>query len=158
MHLIGKKYHLARAGQSEGQLCAGWQHYCFALAGGLGCGKKTIGPGDSAEDLEFIAILPQTSLADHYTGKVSITVRLPREVWPIWPASWFGPDGKPLYHRPVLLLLKKPLRPSRGWFHWQEHLERQRLKMGGQKVPEFPSTFTFPGYGGLALVTHDLRG
>ena len=33
-------------------------------------------------------------------------------------------------------------------------LEEQFLKMGGQKVPEFPSTFTFPGYGGLALVIY----
>ena len=38
--------------------------------------------------------------------------------------------------------------------HWQEHLEEQLLRMGGQKVPEFPSNFTFPGYGGLALVIY----
>ena len=78
-------------------------------------------------------------------------VRLPREVWP---ASWFGPDGKPLYHRPLVLLLKSLYGHPEAGSHWQEHLEEQLLKMGGQKVPEFPSTFTFPNYGGLALVIY----
>ena len=78
-------------------------------------------------------------------------VRLPREVWP---ASWFGPDGKPLYHRPVVLLLKSLYGHPEAGSHWQKHLEEQLLKMGGQKAPEFPSTFTFPGYGGLALVIY----
>ena len=78
-------------------------------------------------------------------------VRLPREVWP---ASWFGPDGKPLYHRPVVLLLKSLYGHPEAGSHWQEHLEEQLLKMDGKKVPEFPSTFTFPNYGGLALVVY----
>ena len=78
-------------------------------------------------------------------------VRLPREVWPV---SWFDEHGNPRFYKPVVRLRKSLYGHPEAGSHWQEHLEAELLRMGGQKIPEFPSTFVFPNYGGLALVVY----
>ena len=38
--------------------------------------------------------------------------------------------------------------------HWEQKLEQELLDMGAVRVPEYPSTYTFPSYGHLALVVY----
>ena len=78
-------------------------------------------------------------------------VRLPKEVWP---ETWFDKQGNPLYKRPVVQLRRSLYGHPEAGSHWQEHLEAALVSMGGQKIPEFPSTFVFPDFGGLALVVY----
>ena len=78
-------------------------------------------------------------------------VRLPREVWP---ESWFDEHGRPRYKRPVIRLLRSLYGHPEAGAHWERKLEQELLDMGAVRVPEYPSTYTFPSYGHLALVVY----
>ena len=78
-------------------------------------------------------------------------VRLPREVWP---ETWFDSNGKPLYRRPVIRLLRSLYGHPEAGAHWERKLEQELVNMGATKIPEFPSTYVFPSYGHLALVVY----
>ena len=78
-------------------------------------------------------------------------VRLPHEVWP---ESWFDEHGRPRYKRPVIRLLCSLYGHPEAGAHGERKLEQELLDMGAVRVPEYPSTYTFPSYGNLALVVY----
>ena len=78
-------------------------------------------------------------------------VRLPKE---IWPSSWYDASGKPMYRRPVIRLWRSLYGHPEAGSHWERHLERELLSLGASKVAEFPSTYIFDNYGGLALIVY----
>ena len=73
--------------------------------------------------------------------------RLPKEVWP---PGWYE-SGKPKYRRPVIRLWRSLYGYPEAGSHWERRLERELLSMAATKVGEFPSTYIFEDYGGLAL-------
>ena len=107
---------------------------------GLMCGHKI----SSADAIKAYLQSLLNSLAETW-------VRLPREVWP---ASWFGEDGRPLFKRPVIRLLRSLYGHPEAGAHWERKLEQELLSMGATKIPEFPSTYIFPSFGHLALVVY----
>ena len=78
-------------------------------------------------------------------------VRLPKEVWP---AEWFGADGRPKYRRPVIRLWRSLYGHPEAGSHWERHLEKELLAMSATMISEFPSTYIFDNYGGLALIVY----
>ena len=60
----------------------------------------------------------------------------------------------PLFKRPVIRLLRSLYGQPEAGAHWERKLEKELLDMGAVRVPEFPSTYTFPLYGHLALVVY----
>ena len=61
-----------------------------------------------------------------------IWVRLPKEVWP---ESWFFKNGRPLFRRPVIRLLRSFYGHPEAGAHWERKLEQELLDMGAIKVP-----------------------
>ena len=59
-------------------------------------------------------------------------VRLPKEVWP---ESWFDKNGRPLFRRPVIRLLRSLYGHPEAGAHWERKLEQELLDMGAIKVP-----------------------
>ena len=81
-------------------------------------------------------------------------VRLPKEVWP---ESWFDKNGRPLFRRLVIRLLRSLYGHTEAGAHCERKLEQELLDMGAINVAEFPSTYTFPSYGNLTLVAYIRR-
>ena len=81
-------------------------------------------------------------------------VRLPKEVWPV---SWLDGDGRPLFKRPVIRLLRSLYGHPDAGAHWERKLEQELLDMGAVRAPEFPVTYTFLSHGHLALVVYACR-
>ena len=78
-------------------------------------------------------------------------VRLPREVWP---DDWFWPSGEPRYRRPVVRLHKSLYGHPEAGSHWEKHLNKELVAMGGVPIDEFASTYVFPSYNNLALIVY----
>ena len=63
-------------------------------------------------------------------------VQLPPDIWP--------KDWKDKYSKPMVLLIKSLYGHPEAGAHWERHLERIIRNMGGEPVPEFPSSYYFP--------------
>ena len=63
-------------------------------------------------------------------------VQIPRE---LWPAAWKG-----RYWRPVCLLIKSLYGHPESGAYWEKHLTEILIAMGGEAIPEHPSSFWFP--------------
>ena len=81
---------------------------------------------------------------------VETWVRLPREVWP---QEWFDSSGVPLYRKPVIRLLRSLYGHPESGSHWERHLTKELMAMGGVPIEEYGSTFVFPDYH-LAMVIY----
>ena len=71
-----------------------------------------------------------------------------------WPESWFDKNGRTLFRRAVIRLLRSLYGHPEAGTHWERKLQQELLDMGAIKVLELPSTYTFPSYGNLALVVY----
>lgn len=54
----------------------------------------------------------------------------------------------------VIRLLRSLYGHPEAGVHWERKLGQELLDMGATKVPKFPSSYTFPFYGHLALVVY----
>ena len=88
-------------------------------------------PGHTTSTADAVKAYVQ-SLLD---SKHATWVQLPPE---LWPASWRGQ-----YSKPMVLLVKSLYGHPEAGAHWENHLERIIVKLGGKPVPEFPSSYFF---------------
>ena len=68
--------------------------------------------------------------------KCATWVQLPPELWP--------KDWKDKFSKPMVLLVKSLYGHPEAGAHWERHLEGIIRNMGGEPVPEFPSSYFFP--------------
>ena len=90
-------------------------------------------PGHSCETADAIRAYIQSELhSQHATW-----VRIPKE---LWPQEWHARG-----YRAPMCLLKKALygHPESGG-HWERHLTNAVVHIGGEAVPNHPSSFWFP--------------
>ena len=89
-------------------------------------------PGHTTSTADAVKAYVQSLLA----SKCATWVQLPHEVRP---SSWKGH-----YSKPMVLLVKSLYGHPEAGAHWERHLEKIIATMGGEIVPEFPSSYFFP--------------
>ena len=89
-------------------------------------------PGHKTSTADAVKAYVQ-SLLD---SKCATWVQLPPE---LWPESWRGQ-----YSKPMVLLVKSLYGHPEAGAHWENHLERIIKGLGGEAIPEFPSSYFFP--------------
>jgi len=70
-------------------------------------------------------------------SKFETWVSIPRE---LWPAAWHSKG----FHRPMCLLKKALYGHPESGGHWEAHLTKAVVAIGGKPVPDHPSSFFFP--------------
>jgi hypothetical protein len=101
-------------------------------------------PGNACETADAVRAYIQCELKSvHRTW-----VRIPRE---LWPASWHDKG----YVAPMCLLVKALYGHPESGGHWEQHLTSAVVAIGGETIPDHPSSFWFPESRALLTVYVD---
>jgi hypothetical protein len=101
-------------------------------------------PGNVCETADAVRAYIQCELKSvHKTW-----VRVPKE---LWPASWHDKG----YIAPMCLLTKALYGHPESGGHWEKHLTSAVVAIGGEKIPNHPSSFWFPEKRALLTVYVD---